>query len=264
MRLILILLTGVGLWTANRWPCAAAPKPLQPKTSQHASFKPEKFERVAIIVKPITKTERATFRYGSAAPTDAQGQIERLIEQNFMRVLIGGGYTLVSRGDLDAAMKEKGLDQANLTDEERDQQAGKLLHVSSLLIVTVDNFKTTGLQASAPAAPSYSSYSGGNSSRSRSRMFSSPPSYSYSSRANTQQYFQVLATVSARLVKIDDNMVVWTGDLTVNQTLATQDQDAVVLANVAEAIAKTFPPLTPPATNPGAAPGTNAPAALKP
>jgi hypothetical protein len=68
------------------------------------------------------------------------------------------------------------------------------------------------------------------------------------SQGGGRQAFQVVASVSARLVKIDDNMVMWTGDHTVSHTLATQEQDSLILASVAEAIAMSFPPLTPPAS----------------
>jgi hypothetical protein len=40
----------------------------------------------------------------------------------------------------------------------------------------------------------------------------------------------------------------WTGDHTVSQLLGTQEQDSLVLASVAEAIAMCFPPLTSPAS----------------
>ncbi len=222
------------------WPHASHAQSAKPKTSKHASFKPENFERLAVIVKPI-KQERARTRFAERQE-EGQGQVERLIEQNFLRVLMGGGYTLVSRGDLDAAMKEKGLDQANMTDEKRNQEAGKLLHVSCLLIVTVDSFKTTPVQL--PASAAATSYPNANSGGRRPSSF---PSEGLS-RNSGAQAFQVVASVSARLVKIADNMVMWTGDHTVSQMVVTQEQDSIVLGSIAEAIALTFPPLTTPAS----------------
>jgi hypothetical protein len=225
-------------------PLASHAQTAKPKTSKHASFKPENFERLAVIVKPIKQQNSRTRGFGYQQEPEL-GQVERLIEQSFLRTLIGGGYTLVSRGDLDAAMKEKGLDQANMTDEKRAQEAGKLLHVSTLMIVTVDSFKTTLVQLPAnPATTSAPQYVQGSNRR--------VPGFGGGdySQNGVRQVFQVLASVSARLVKIDDNMVMWTGDHTVSQNLATEEQGSIVLASVAEAIAMSFPPLTPPASSP--------------
>jgi hypothetical protein len=221
----LFLLAALGLWLASGFQSPAAPPTGgTPKTSQHASFKPEHFERLAVIVKPI-QTQGRSF---GASNRPEQGQLERMVEQEFLRVLIGDGYTLVSRADLDAAMKEKGLDQAHLTDEKLAAEAGKLLHVSALVIVSVDAFKTSSPQRGGDAG--FGGMAG--------------------NRNQQQPLMQVVASVSARLVKIDDNMVMWTGDFTVIRQVLNQDQDSIVLASVAEAIAKTFPPLTPPAPAP--------------
>jgi hypothetical protein len=231
--MVLILLLAAAVSTS-------AQTTAKPKTSKHASFKPENFERLAVIVKPIKQQNARTRGFAYQQQDPEAGQMERLIEQNFLRVLIDKGYTLVSRGDLDAAMKEKGLDQANMTDEKRAQEAGKLLHVSTLMIVTVDGFKTTLVQL--PATPSTASapqYVPGSNRR--------VPGFGGDySQGGARQVFQVVASVSARLVKIDDNMVMWTGDLTFSQNLATEEQGSILLGSVAESIAMSFPPLTPP------------------
>ena len=185
----------------------------KPKTSQHASFNPANFERLAVIVKPIEQQ-----RFYMGGQRGQQTQTERMMEQQFLRTLVADGYTLVSRADLDAAMVEKGLDQAHMTDEKYTEEAGKLLHVSALLVVSIDAFKTTPLRTQ--RTPGYNAYAGG------------------------QQYYQVVASVAARLVKIDDNMVLWTGDLTVDQNINTQDEDSIVLQAMAVALAKSFPAFT--------------------
>src|SRR5258708_2636196 len=101
-----------------------------PKTSQHESFKPQNFERLAVIVKPIQVQQgfnpMTGMGGGLGGTRGGQSQLDRLVEQRFMRVLLGDGYTLVSRADLDAAMKEKGLDEANLTDDKLTEEAGKI------------------------------------------------------------------------------------------------------------------------------------------
>jgi hypothetical protein len=175
----------------------------KPKTSQHASFNPANFERLAVIVKPIEQQQR----FYMGGQRGQQTQTERMMEQQFLRTLVADGYTLVSRADLDAAMVEKGLDQAHMTDEKYTEEAGKLLHVSALLVVSIDAFKTTPLRTQ--RTPGYNAY------------------------ANTQQYYQ-----------IDDNMVLWTGDLTVDQNINTQDEDSIVLQAMAVALAKSFPAFT--------------------
>jgi hypothetical protein len=209
---------------ANAGPVVAA----SPKTSQHASFKPEAFERIAVIVKPIQAQTSGSIgmSFGIGGTGGMRGKqqhqeqtgLERLVEQNFMRVLLGEGYTLVSRADLDAAMVEKGLTQANLTDETFTQEAGKLLHVSAIMVVSVDTFTTTRLQRQVPRGQGVPAF--GN---------------------NMQEHFQVSASLGARLVKISDNMVMWTGDYALSGTFLAQDQDRAMLASMAEAIAKSFP-----------------------
>jgi hypothetical protein len=208
-----------------------------PKTSQHAQFKPEKFERLAVIVKPFQAGQQG-FNFangvtlGQNRSRHDQTQMERLVEQRFMRVLLGHGYTLVSRADLDAAMREKGLDEANLTDEKLTEEAGKLLHVSAIMVVSVDDYRTTTMQRKVTRPPATTTGPGfGN--------------FPLLGGQQTVPYYQVVASVGARLVKIDDNMVMWTGDLTWNQAYATEDQDGVVLAGMAEAIASALPRLTP-------------------
>jgi hypothetical protein len=212
--------------------CAAAGGIGTPKTSKHESFKPENFERIAVIVKPIQGQQQF---FNSATGISAssgrshhdQTQAERLVEQRFMRVLLGGGYTLVARTDLDAAMKEKGLDEANLTDEKLTQEAGKFLHVSAIMVVSVDDYKTTPMQ--------------------RLVANNRPPGPFGNIGQQTATYYQVVASISARLVKIDDNMVMWTGDLSLNQAYGSQDQGGLILGAMSEAIATSYPPLNPPA-----------------
>ena len=224
-----------GLLLAGMFPASvhAASAVGTPKTSQHATFKPQDFERLAVIVKPIDRTS-----YGFGRRSE-QSQLERMVEQSFLRVLLGSGFTMVSRADLDAAIKEKGLDAAGLTDEKLGQEAGKILHVSAIMVVSVENFKTSSAQSSS-----------GGQSVSGQRMAIRPPPLSgrataapaASSGPTVTQYFEVTASVSARLVKVDDNMVLWTGDLTTSRAIANKDQDGQILSAVAEAIASAFPP----------------------
>jgi hypothetical protein len=211
-----LLLASLALFIASSIPGNAGPVP-GVKTSQHPSFKPENFERLAVIVKPIQAQSSRTGFGGLGMATSRghqQSQLERLVEQGFMRTLLAHGYTLVSRMDLDAAMVEKGLDQAKLTDEKLSEEAAKLLHVSALLIVSVDAFNVTPMQ------------------RQGNRV---------SGFGGQQQYFQLVVSVGARLVKINDNMVMWTGDMTVDRAIASQDQDSVALGAMAEAIGSAFP-----------------------
>ena len=222
-RFTALMLAALALLIASAIPGEAGPV-AGVKTSQHASFKPENFERLAVIVKPIQGQSHTGFVMGGRGRQQSQSQSERLVEQGFMRTLMAHGYTLVSRTDLDAAMVEKGLDQAKLTDEKLTEEAAKLLHVSSILIVSVDAFSVTPMQqqGSRPAA-----LPGTSAARSGTQQ--------------TQRYFQMVASISARLVKIDDNMVMWTGDMTIDRMLATQEQDTLMLGSMAESIATAFP-----------------------
>ncbi len=221
------MLVSLGLFLAVGLKSDAAPGGIGiPKTSQHAKFRPENFERLAVIVKPMQAQQQgfSGFNNGMGKPHHDQTQMERLVEQRFLRVLLGEGYTLVSRNDLDAAMKEKGLDEANMTDEKLTQVAGKLLHVSAILVVSVDDFKTTTMQRQVARQNTGTFSMGGTTS---------------------VPYYQVVASVAARLVKIDDNMVMWTGDLSSNQAYNTEDADGIMLGAMAEAIASSFPRMTP-------------------
>jgi hypothetical protein len=120
-----------------------------PKATTHKSFKPEEFASIAVIVKPI---QGQSHGFGMGRQMQTQSSLERLVEQNFMRVLMKNGYTLVSRTDLDAAMVEKGLDQAKMTDESYSEAAAKLLHVSALMVVSVDAFNVKQQQVEVPNA----------------------------------------------------------------------------------------------------------------
>lgn len=227
------MLLSLGLFLEVGMKSTAAPGSIGiPKTSQHAMFKPENFERLAVIVKPMQAQQQgfSGFNNGLGKPHHDQTQMERLVEQRFLRVLLGEGYTLVSRTDLDAAMKEKGLDEANMTDDKLTQEAGKLLHVSAILVVSVDDFKMTTMQRQVARQNTGTFSIGGTQS---------------------VPYYQVVASVGARLVKIDDNMVMWTGDLSLNQAYNSQDADGIVLSSMAETIASSFPRLMPvsPKTN---------------
>lgn len=193
------------------------------KTSQHESFKPENFERLAVIVKPIQSQGHLGMARGMGRGHQ-QSQNERLIEQGFMRVLMGHGYTLVSRTDLDAAMQEKGLDDAHMTDEKYSEEAAKLLHVSALMIVSVDDFSVNQSQRQAARTTGTTSVA---------------PGY------HMQTVYDVSAALSARLVKIDNNMVMWTGDMALDRTLANPSQENQLLGSMAEAIATSFPAFPP-------------------
>ena len=196
----------------------------KPKTSQHESFKAQDYERLAVIVKPFDRTTAGSYggAIGARGGKQTQSQLERQVEQAFLRVLLSKGYTLVSRADLDAALKEQGLDQAGLTDEKLGQEASKILHVPALMVVSVEDFKTSPVQGRGGPARAGGGLGVNNGM----------PTYS------------VTAAASARLIKIDNNQVMWTGDLSVSRDIPNQDQNAAILAAVAEAIADAFPPFS--------------------
>jgi hypothetical protein len=202
--------------TLPRPACAAGGNGV-PKSSQHASFNPKEVERLAVIVKSLPQERQQQPRFGPRVQAADQSQCERLIEQGFMRVILGKGYTVVSRADLDAIIKEKGLDQANLTDEKLTAEAGKWLHVPAIVIVSVDAMSVTPLQAPGRG-------------------------FAPMQRWDTPPALLLVASVSARLVRIDNNMVLWTGDMTINQTVTSQNQDSVILSSMAQSIAELFPP----------------------
>ena len=72
-------------------------------------------------------------RLPRAAPQSDQ---QRLVEDEFLQVLIEKGYSLVSRSDMASVMKEQTFQRSGVT-EDNAAALGKLLNVPAVLVVRI-------------------------------------------------------------------------------------------------------------------------------
>ena len=101
--------------------CATAPYELPVKHVAAPSFNPNKHYKLAILIEPNTKLP------------------SRLIEDEFMKLLISKGYTISSRSDVMSIMRELKFQHKGLTDGDASK-IGKMLNVPAVLIVSLTNY----------------------------------------------------------------------------------------------------------------------------
>lgn len=79
----------------------------KPQTSADNSFDPAKATKLAVIVE------------GNSRPrmTQTQTDQQRLVEDQFIEILIQKGYSLVSRSDIQSVMKEQQFQRSGLTED---------------------------------------------------------------------------------------------------------------------------------------------------
>jgi len=92
-----------------------------PRTVSDPSFNPQEIPKIAVLVLPARPL-----------PT-------RMIEDEFITVLIRKGYKVPSRSDLEELMKESKFQRSGLTDSDA-ARLGKILNVPAVLIVSLTEF----------------------------------------------------------------------------------------------------------------------------
>ena len=100
--------------------CAKPPPAV--KAVQAPSFEGSKIGKMAVIVQ------------------SKRGTPDRLIEDEFIGILIAKGYTIAARSDIKQIMKEMKFQQSGLADKDA-AQIGKVLNVPAVIIVAITKFE---------------------------------------------------------------------------------------------------------------------------
>ena len=166
----------------------------KPQTSADSSFDPAKVTKLAVVVA------------GNNRPRLGQTDQQRLVEDEFVQILIQKGYTIVSRSDIQAVVKEQQFQRSGLT-EDNAAALGKLLNVPAVLVLKITE-STTENQRNART--------GVNMIIGR-------------------------ASLGARLVSVETGGIWWTGTHTESGQVRGRGEDSLVLADVAKNIALAFP-----------------------
>ncbi len=172
----------------------------KPQTSADAKFDPSMITKLAVVV--VGDTNGGTVRHMRQAQTDPQ----RLVEDQFIEVLVQKGYNLVSRSDLQAMVKEQQFQQSGLT-EESAVALGKLLNVPAVLVVRITDSGTE------------------NQRNPRTGM----------------NLVVGRASLGARLVSVETGGIWWTGKHTESGAVRGRGENSLVLADTARNIALAFP-----------------------
>jgi hypothetical protein len=163
--------------------------------SDARSFDPKALEKLAVVV-----VGRGPAR------GDVQNDQQRLVEDEFVQVLIGKGYSLVSRSDIASVVKEQQFQQSGLT-EDNAAELGKLLNVSAVLVLRINECTATSQFAAKVR----------------------------------RQVLVGRATLGARLVSVESGQIWWTRSFTGTRVIGSKGEVNRVLAMVANNVASAFP-----------------------
>ena len=94
------------------------------KTASRPGFNTQRLEKIAILVERDREIP------------------DRMIEDEFIRVLLSKNYTVVARSDTQAILKEMQFQKSGLTDDDA-VNLGRVLSVQAVLIVNVTDLKVT-------------------------------------------------------------------------------------------------------------------------
>jgi hypothetical protein len=179
---------------------ARATKP-KPETSQDSSFDPKQLTKLAVLVVG-SGPSRGLARGNRDTLTDQQ----RLVEDEFVEILLQKGYSLVSRSDIQAVIKEQRFQKSGLT-EDNAVDVGKLLNVPAVLVVSVTTFSAE------------------NQVNQRTR----------------KSFLVGIATLGARLVSVESGAIWWSGTHGETRAINGRAEARDVLAYVAKNVAAAFP-----------------------
>ena len=162
--------------------------------SSTATFDPKSLTKLAVLVVGANVARGA----------DTQNDHQRLVEDEFLRVLLGKGYTLVSRSDMASVIKEQSFQRSGMT-EDNAAELGKLLNIPAVLVVRITECKAETQKVR-----------GANALVGR-------------------------ASVGARLIMVESGLIGWTRPLSDSQVLRSRGELNPLLARVASDIAEAFP-----------------------
>jgi hypothetical protein len=134
----------------------------------------------------------------------------REVEDEFMRAIIERGYKVAARSDVDKILQELKFQRSGLTEREV-ARIGKLLGVPAVILVSINRISAE------PYQPMISQQG--------------------------VQYYNVTASISARLISTEQGEVLWLSSYTGSSVSTSRDQDkeARALAPVARVVASGLP-----------------------
>jgi Curli production assembly/transport component CsgG len=169
------------------------------KSSSGNGFDPDSLTKVAVLVLGNTRIRGV----------DTQNDQQRLVEDDFVQVLLDKGYSLATRSDMAAVVKEQQFQRSSLT-ESNATELGKLLNVPAVLVVKITE-ATVESQRSA--------------------------------RTNGTALVG-RASISARLINVESGLIQWTKTITDSHTLGSRGELSLLLERVAKTAAGAFPDKT--------------------
>jgi hypothetical protein len=133
----------------------------------------------------------------------------RLLEDEFIFVLLNKGYSIASRSDVESIIREMRFQHSGLTDQDA-ARLGKLLNVPAVLIVSVTQLRTEP----------YEGY-----------------------KVNYQPvYYDTTAAMGARLISVEKGEILWFGKHKGTYRVRADREGTESLVSLARTIAGSFPP----------------------
>jgi hypothetical protein len=171
--------------------------------SSDGAFNAKKLSKLGVVV--VSGGTGAPM-IGFGRPRDEQTDQQRLVEDEFVQALMQKGYSLVSRSDIQAVVKEQGFQTSGLT-EDNAVAIGKLLNVPAVLVVRITDYKTESQM----------------DARTRSMVT------------------LARASLGARLVSVESGQIWWTNAHSQSGAVGSRGEATRVLAFVAKKVAGAFP-----------------------
>jgi hypothetical protein len=167
------------------------------ESTSDSAFDPELFPKLAIIV-----TDEA---HHHNSRSQSQSNAERFVEDEFMPVLLKKGYSIATRSDVQAIVKEQRFQRSGLTESDATK-IGKILNVPAVLIVGITEMG------------------------------------SVSKRLGRRELVEGRVSIGARLIGVETAKVLWIGKCSRARPLTTGTDASPLIGDVAKAIALAMPP----------------------
>lgn len=201
---VLLVLLGFSQSTTLGYQRQKAARKTKPQTSADASFDPAKLTKLAVI------TVGNNNGGGIQRLRPAQSDQQRIVEDEFVQVLVQKGYSLVSRSDIASVVKEQQFQRSGLT-EDNAAALGKLLNVPAVFVLRITESATENQRDPRTGAA----------------------------------VIVGRASLGARLVSVETGAIWWTGKHSESGAVRGRGENSLVLADVARNIALAFPAKSP-------------------
>lgn len=167
------------------------------------NFDPRSVEKLAVLV-------QETRRY------NIPKEVDRLIEDEFISVILDKGYSVASRSDIDTIAKELKFQRSGMTESDA-ARLGKVLNVPAVLLVNITDYAVE-------------------------RTKNAPFTALLLAPKGTL-FFETRAAIGARLISVEKGEVLWLGKHGASTTSTEhQGEGSRVMKYVAHVVANSFPP----------------------